>query len=926
MPGRTIPDPGRASALLAEHSPPLAMAMDRRYDVRDRLITKGGWTRPVEVADWMPDPHPNGCAFRSEAELATALRLAKEGVFVHLAMRDLAGLADLKEVTWTLSRLARLCLGRALDFGLLKLADRFGLPAWPSGRPGFFCVLGMGKLGAGELNYSSDIDLIHIYDSELWPHPGRLSAAEAAVWLAALIGRLIGRVTAEGLVFRVDTDLRPAGKDGPLAINLEAARHHYLYRAAEWERLALIKMASLAGNLELGRELISETRPFVFRRHLDYTALDELADLKAKIAARPRSLTQKGFDLKLDRGGIRQLEFFVQTLQLIFGGRNPALRRPATLDALTDLAGQEIITAADRTDLARAYDFLRRAEHRVQLLGLTQTQALPANRAGLDRLGRAMGCGGADPGRDLMDDLEHHAARVSIHFESLLGGAAPTSDARPLQGLLEAMDQGDEELCLDLLAMSGFHEPDRALETITRLTSDAFLPHSLGRQRRLLGQVVPATLDRVLASVDPDSALLRLTELFARIGPKTGLFMLLRENPAVMDLLVTVMASSAYLARTLNAHPGLLDSLIDSRNQGPRDAAEMGAELDLLLGAAADDEERVGLIRRFKAEETLRIAVSDLIDRLPVERVSDRLSDLADVVLTRTLGLAAGILAYRYREVDWTLPRFAVLALGKHGGRELAYHSDLDVIFLHQPVDEADAPLAGEYAAKLAQRVINLLSTSLVEGPGYELDARLRPSGRQGPLVVSLESFARYHQTSQTWERLALTKARPVAGDPELMAAAGRAAVEAVFGAPLPEGWAGEVMELRGRMARERGASRGWDIKFGPGGLIDIEFAAEALQLNHGRNETGLRTPHILRGLKAQRKAGLLNDDSFQALHQGYRYLRGLDLRLRLLYDRSGDRVGYSDQEVVRAGADTAQLGRVMDAAARAAQGVMEEL
>jgi len=918
-----------ALLVLEQHAPPLAKALALRPELAKGLFQADALDQPLAEADLArllarPQEGPE-----SEEALMSRLRRAKEAVFVHLALRDLWGLASLDEVFLTLSGLARLALAEALAGGLDLLLARRGLEPWPDDRPLPFCVLGLGKLGGLELNYSSDVDLIYLQQPALWPHQARVDAAEFAAALGALISRALGQATAEGLVFRVDLDLRPAGKDGPMVPSLDMARHHYLYRAAEWERLALIKLRPLAGNLDLGRELIEETRPFVFRRHLDYTALDELKALKARFSTRPRSRTQSGQDLKLDRGGIRQLEFFVQTLQLIFGGRKPKLRPPGTLAALAALAGEEIISRPDTSELGAAYVFLRRAEHRLQLHGLRQTQSLPAGKEALDRLGRAMGYGEPTPGRDFLDDLASHTEAVSRRFESLLQEPGPVKDSRPLARLLEVMEREDREASLDLLATLGFLEPERALESIGKLTADSFLPHSLARQRQLLARVLPAMLHQVLASAEPDAALFRLEAFLARMGPKTGLFLLLLENPPVLEMLVGLLASSAFLARVLTAHPGILDGLIDPRSLRVKDREELARELDQALAAAGDVEDKAGLIRRFKAEETVRIAVTDLTEELGLERVSDQLSDLAEVVLGQTLELAREILAPRYPEqAAGQGLEFVVIALGKLGGRELAYHADLDVIFLYRNLDPAPgaAPRAGEYAAKLAQRVISLLSVSMIEGPGYQIDARLRPSGRYGPLVASLDSFAKYHAASPVWERLVLLKARLVAGSEKLGREVLAAVDRAVFERELPDGWAGELRELRERMARERGAASGFDLKLARGGLVDVEFATQALQIKHGRELNRLRTPHTLRALKALEEAGLLDRTDQAALFDGYRYLRRLDHRLRLLFDRRGDGVSYGEEEIRKAGRRPEELAGIMAGVARAYETVMEGL
>ncbi len=927
-----------ALGLLEEHSPPLAKALAAREELQEELFAGRD---PDRLLDRPLDREAIGELFRAEAErlgsgpdqeneekLMLLLRRVKEQVFVHLGLRDLGGRAGLGEATRTLTHLAELALEQSLEKGLELLLKRRCLPPWPEGAPLFFCVLGMGKLGGRELNYSSDVDLIYLYDPQLWPFPDHPAAAETAAALGALIGRVMSRPTGEGLVFRVDLDLRPAGKDGALVPTLEAARRHYIYRAADWERLALIKARPVAGNRDMGAYLVEETYPFVYRRHLDYTALEELRRLKKKIASRPGTRTPAGFDLKLDRGGIRQIEFFAQTLQLIYGGRSPKLRSGSTLEALSLLMDQGLITPADREDLDQAYVFLRTAEHRLQLRFLQQTQSLPLEEKDLVRLTRSMGYPAGEASAFLAD-LQRHTGAVAERFESLLREEGEEAEERPLAGLIDALDQGEGDEALDILATAGFRDPGRARTIIADLRADSFLSSSLESQRSLLNKVLPAILEGILRSADPDTALVRLENFLARIGPKTGLFLLLLQNPATLELMVRLMSSSAYLARVLTAHPGILDGLIDSRSRTVKSREELQAELHELTGPVEDEEERAGLIRRFKAEETVRIAVQDLTEGLPLERISDQLSDLAEAVLETTLELAGENLARRYgRDYEQGRPQFAVLGLGKLGGRELAYHADLDVLFLFRarPGQEGGRFTPAEYAIKLAQRAISLLSVPMAEGPGYELDARLRPSGRQGPLCVSLDSFREYHRTSQVWERLALLKSRTVSGDPELCRAAEEAVQEAVFKRELEPGWAGEIRRLRLKMLEERAASSGLDLKMGRGGMVDVEFAAQALQLIHGRTRPELRTPHILRGLSALDRAGIIGPETYRDLYQGYRFLRLLDRRLRLIHDRGGEKVGYSDQDIKRAGEDPARTRQVSLQVGRAYDMVMEAL
>lgn len=913
--------PEKAKTLLAEHSPPLAPALERRPELLTDLFDRDLVMQPVRRQELAGLFEPSGAETgpESEDDFLRRIRLAKEAAFVRLALRDLADLADLTEITAGLADLADLALTQALDRGLPRLLERRKLPPWPQGEPLFFTVLALGKHGGRELNYSSDIDLIYLHEPDLWPFPEALSAQEAAGELAGYVSRSLSKVTVDGLVFRVDLELRPLGRDGPAAPTATMALNHYLYRAAEWERLALLKVRPAAGNLELGGRFHDDTRPFVFRRHLDYTAIEELRELKDKIAGRKRTALRRGFNLKLDNGGIRQCEFFVQTLQLIFGGRRPDLRQANTLAALKALRAAELITDQDRTELTQSYTFLRQAEHRLQLHGLHQTQVLPTDRAALDRLGRSMGSGQANPGQAFLEDLEVYTDRVRTRFEALLGGGRAT-DGRELNRLTEVLS-ADEGQALEILKKNGFQDPKRALNGLKALTADDFLPQVLSRQRRLLAQVIPALLDRILVSPDPDSALTRLERFLAVIGPKTGLFMMLRENPAVLDLLVKVMASSAYLSRVLINHPGLLDGLIDPRSIQIKDRARLAGELTALLAAGTDEEDRIGLIRRFKAEETVRIAVRDLAGDFDQARVSDQLSDLAEAVLTETVAQARTSLERRFTAATDGPLEFAVFVLGKLGGRELSYHSDLDVLFLYRG-READRALVkgelgpAEFVVRWAQRIITQMSAVLPEGPGYEIDARLRPGGGKGPLVVSLEKFREYHRRSDVWERMALVKARPVCGSESFLEEAGRAIEEAVYGRDLPADWVDGMVDLQARMTAERGATRGRDLKFSPGGLVDVEFTCQMLQLRRGRGEASVRLPGTLAALAALNRIGALDQDDHHVLAAAYDLLRTMDHRLRLIYDRHGDKTGYRDRDLEEAGFDPAEYRSVVRAAA----------
>jgi len=886
----------QAVAALAEHSPALTQALAGRPDLVRWLF----WSRSFQF----PAEDPGFAAELAEFVRETEeLRDFQKGIrrfrlreLARLAVRDLMGLADLNEVVRTLTRLAEVCLEQSLAFALKRAAERYDLPKDLAGlRP---VVLGMGKLGAEELNYASDVDLIYLYETE----PGvRMGPGPTVVadFIFALVTKAMSELTEDGLVFRVDLDLRPAGKDGPQAQTVDQALNHYLNLGQPWERMAMLKARPVAGDPKVAQRFLEALSPFVFRRHLDYTALEELKALKARIirenrqARRQALKSRAAIDVKLAPGGIREVEFFAQALTLTFGGRLAHLRRPDTLGALNALAAEGVISREEAEELSGAYVFLRTVEHRVQLRDLTQTQTLSLGSDDLERTAASMPEPWA-PGR-FLETLQAHMRRVNAHFSLLLSEseeeapAAANGPAARVRTLLNHL--GEEERSLRLLADLGFERPDAARAACLAMRALCDRPDSRSRYQEPLERLLPRLIVEAAGSPDPDRAIVQMERFLGRIGPIGSFILLLEENPNLVHLLSVLFGTSEYLSRILIQHPGILDGLIDRRSaRRIKDRAVLTEDLETALLSETDAETRLGLTRRFKNDETLRIGLFEILGELDFPEVQGQLTLLAEVVMESILDLVRELVPGADR-----LP-LLVAGLGKVGGRELTYGSDLDLIFILGGRRRG----AMETAIRTVQRFINFLSTPMGEGPGYDIDSRLRPSGTFGPLVVTPASFERYHQTSQLWERQALLKMRPLLGPAALGRRMKTLANRAAFGRPLPDNAAADIARLKERMARERGKIKpDWiNFKFSPGGLVEAEFLTQYLQLVHGRQAAGgVRSTSTLKALGALDRRGL-GPGGLQNVAEAYGLLSRVASRLLLVHGRNGDEAAFTEEEV----------------------------
>lgn len=787
-------------------------------------------------------------ALRSAADEATqmsALRQLRHRHMVRIIWRDLSGLGDYHSTVADLSLLADTLIDAALEKLYRAACKRDGTPRGPDGAPVRLVVFAMGKLGASELNLSSDIDLVFGYEheGELAGHRNGLTHHQFFIRLGQQLIRMLDQNTADGFVFRVDMRLRPWGASGALAAGFDAIEAYYEEQGREWERYALIKIRPVAGDLAAGQRMVQRLRPFVYRRYIDFGAFESLREMKVLIE---REVRRKGIqaDVKLGPGGIREVEFIVQAFQLIRGGQLPALRVPNLLRVLPQLVALELLPADVAGELRDAYIFLRNTEHRLQAVADRQTQRLPENDDGWERL--ALSLGYADR-RACERALAHHRDRVRFHFSQVI--ADPEEDHHEPEGaegelmavwlgkiegeaaisLLEGLGINEPVPILEKLAEFRDSRPVAGMQRIARERLDRLIPHVLEN----LGyhQGGPVTCDRLLAFLE---AVLRRSAYIA----------LLVENPHALTQLVKLSSASPWIAEQLTRHPVLLDELLDVRSlYTPPQRSALADELrQQLLRVAEDDlEQQMEVLRHFKQAHLLRVAASEVTEAMPLMRVSDYLTWLAEAILHEIVQLAWAPLVARHgrphrEDGEPCDPDFIIVGYGKLGGLELGYDSDLDLVFLHDAeadgMTDGEKPVSNEqFFSRLGQRIIHILTTRTMSGQLYEVDARLRPSGAAGLLVSSIAAFEKYQrEQAWTWEHQALVRARVVGGCPT--AGARFAAIRHdILAQPRDQAeLAQAVCEMREKMIQHLGSgSQGerFSLKHDPGGIVDIEFMVQ---------------------------------------------------------------------------------------------------
>jgi glutamate-ammonia-ligase adenylyltransferase len=861
-----------ASALSAADSAAARAVAYSRY-ARRLLDAEPDLSRATCESPFTRDDMLSGlarAAAADEIEMRQALRALRKRVILQVMARDLAGLADLHEVCDTMTALAEHTIGFALGVLDAGLSMQHGRPR--SDRDGALQqlhVVGMGKLGGGELNVSSDIDLIFLYpeegdtDGEM-----QISNHEYFTRLGRRLIAALSEMTEDGYVFRVDMRLRPYGDSGPLVMSFDMLENYLVTQGREWERYAWIKGRPLTG--DRGAELSDLVRPFVYRRHLDYSAFASLRELHAQIRA---EVARRDLDdnIKLGPGGIREIEFIAQVFQLIRGGRDSAFRRQPTMQVLALLSERNLLPAAAVTELTDAYTFLRVLEHRLQYLDDQQTHTLPGNEDDRNAIARSMGF---RSDAELLKALEQHRARVTRQFEQIFS-TAPTGD-HPLSTVWHTCDTGGNA---EQLAALGYRRGEDMQRRLALLRSSPRYRQMPAPSQLRLDRLVPLAIEAAATTANPDATLERILDLFESVSRRESYLALLEEYPLALARLAELVSASGWVAQYLTRHPILLDELLDTRTlYAAPDWTSLRQALRRQLDEAAQDtEKQMDILCHFKQAQTMRFVAQDLGGTLALETLSDHLSDLACVILGEVVRLTWNGLRTRHRDA----PRFAIVAYGKLGGKELGYVSDLDIVFLY----DDPAPEAPENYARLAQRINGWLTSITPAGVLYETDLRLRPDGASGLLVSPLASFREYQEKhAWGWEHQALTRARFVAGDADI----GRE-FEALRIAILRKHR--DLPQLRAEIAAMRqrifeahpNRSRLFDLKHDRGGIIDVEFVVQYLVLGYSEQHAQL-TGNIgnLALLKLAGRLSLIDERHALAAHDSYRQFRQRQHRLRL--------------------------------------------
>lgn len=767
-----------------------------------------------------------------EEILKRQLRRLRQQAMAHLELRDLCGLAPLAEVVESMTLLADVTTNVALDYHHRQLVQTYGEPLDHQGRPQRLLVIGMGKLGGRELNVSSDVDYIFIYpeDGET-AGPKKIDNFDFFNRLGKRLIAALGEVTGDGQVFRVDMRLRPNGDSGPLVCSLDALENYFITQGREWERYAWIKArvmntgANAAGHqAEWMAALGKVSRPFVFRKYLDFGAINAMRDLHAQIR---REVARKDMaeHIKLGPGGIREIEFIAQVFQLIRGGRDPGLQIRPTLSVLKQLAERGTIRKETEAELADAYQFLRRLEHRLQYVADQQTHMLPEGTAEQALIAASMDF---PDWASLLAVLNGHREKVNSHFEAIFSD--PEEGEHPLAGLW--LGPMETELAQERLGELGYRQPARIWERLEALRHSGRYQQLPSSNRERLDAVGPRLLEIARAAPDPDLVLTRGLDFLETIARRGAYLALLQQYPQALQKVADIVGASSWAAVYLNRHPILLDELLDARLlEVATDWPAFRSDLERRLAEADGDTEReMDLLREMHHAQVFRLLAQDLAGLHSIERISDHLTELAEIMVETTLRLCWAKLRNPHR----AQPAFAIIGYGKLGGKELGYASDLDLVYLSDEQDQD--PAAQQNYTRLGQRINTWLSSQTPAGLLFETDLRLRPNGDSGLLVCSLEAFREYQlKEAWVWEHQALTRARCVAGDPEL----GRR-FEAVRREILcqPRDLAKlreEVLAMRKKMLDSHGSKEPelFDLKQDPGGIIDVEFMVQYLILGH---------------------------------------------------------------------------------------------
>jgi [glutamine synthetase] adenylyltransferase / [glutamine synthetase]-adenylyl-L-tyrosine phosphorylase len=822
-----------------------------------------------------------------ESEAMHLLRRMKAEAALLIALCDIGGIWPVMRVTAALTDLAVAAVQMALRFLLCHEIARGRIKAPNPERPeegSGLIVLAMGKMGAGELNYSSDIDLIVFFDRNATSLAEDIEPQPFFVRLTQAMARLLQQRSGEGYVFRVDLRLRPDPASTQVAMSTEAALHYYEREGRTWERAAMIKARPCAGDLAAGEAVVAEIAPFVWRKHLDFAALADVHDMKRQMQTfRGQSeIAVEGHNVKVGRGGIREIEFFAQTQQLIAGGRHPELRVRPTLLALNVLANSNWITYEARDELTAAYEFLRRVEHRLQMIADEQTHALPEEREAVERFANFFGYESRDA---FAKDLVGHLNIVLGHYSRLFEGD-PTGTEK-LPDVNYAAGPEDKRL-LDHLVSLGFKKPAMVAATVQQWLTGDYRALRIEATRNAFVEFVPGLIDGLAHAEEPDNAVTAFDRFLQALQRGGRLISLLSQNPDLVALAALILGAAPRLGDMLARQPQIMDGLIDPRFFGAMpDQKELSQRLAATLKDADSYEDFLDRLRLFGQESLFLIGARILSGTVSAQQASTAFADVAEGIVHTVHGLVTDQFASQYGRIR--NQQTAIIAMGRLGSREMTASSDLDLILLYdydheQPESDGERSLHGaQYFARFTQRLISAFTTRTNYGVLYEIDMRLRPSGRAGPLASRLDSFADYQEREAwTWEHLALTRARVISGSPAF-----RKEIEDVIHAVLTRPRdaavvAADVADMRRAIAQEKGEGDVWDLKYAAGGTVDIDFIAQYLQLVHAADKPDILNVSTSAVLDNAARLGVLTHSDAEVLRAAARLYYDLTQILRL--------------------------------------------
>lgn len=831
-------------------------------------------------------------------EIPAALRRYKRRETLRIGYSDMIRGLRLETVTKQISYLADALIEAAVLAARKALEQKLGVPRDSAGQPARFVVLALGKLGGLELNYSSDIDLMFLYSDEGTTDGSRkIANSEFFSRLVREVVRLLTESSGLGIVYRVDLRLRPGGESAQVVTTLDAALNYYDLLGRTWERQAFVKARAVAGDLELGQEFLARLEPWIYRRYLSRADISGIRALKRRIEQRAEREGGEATNVKTGRGGIRDIEFVIQFLQLLNGGDLPEVRTTNTLEAIVRLENAGCLTNQERSLLGEHYTLLRQIEHRLQIMFDLQTHTLPRDPAELRRLALRLGYTGTPTQPPLGEFTAEYQRITELNrkiLDHLLHDAFPGDEhSEPEVDLV--LDPAPEPARIrTVLARHNFRDVQRAYEELMSLAEEKIRFLSPRRCRHFLAAIAPRLLAAIATRADPDTTLRNLARVSESLGGKAVLWELFNFNPPSLELYVDLCASSPFLCDVLTKHPGMIDELLDSLlvDKLPT-LAQLQAHLHELTRKAA---EPLPIWHSFLNAEKLRVGVRDILNKEPVEQINAALSNIAETVIEHVAETTFDALVAKFGEPQSAetgeRAEFLIVAMGKFGGAELNYHSDLDLLFLYtadggtfhrrRTSRSAETTSNQHFFSEQGQRLVKLCAEVGPQGRLYEVDPRLRPTGKSGRLATSLSEFLRYFQSGegQLWERQALCRARVITGSPAASAAAIETIHRAQYAIPWRPEFSREIMDMRLRM--EVGATE-WNLKRAAGGVVDIEFLVQLLQLKHGADLPSLRQPNTISALDALRAAGILSQEDWDYLTTSYQVLRSIQGRLRLM-------------------------------------------